>query len=173
MPGSRSDSREYTDAASRKCFVATASRYNQPFELGEVGGAVGYPAYLKPFDGGQWVGVTRVGSPEELQARYDESGQRLMHLQAAVEGFDVFARYGRIARFVGSLRRDPGRAIPVTITVGLDEENLACNRALAETLAAGGYDVELHESPGGHDWPLWRRQLKARLPELLERAWST
>ena len=84
-----------------------------------------------------------------------------------------FARYGRIARFVGSLRRDPGRAIPVTITVGLDEENLACNRALAETLAAGGYDVELYESPGGHDWPLWRRQLKARLPDLLERAWST
>ena len=72
-----------------------------------------------------------------------------------------------------SLRRDPGRPIPVTITVGLDEENLANNRALAETLASGGYDVELHESPGGHDWPVWRRQLKARLPELLERAWST
>jgi enterochelin esterase-like enzyme len=84
-----------------------------------------------------------------------------------------FPRYGRIARFVGSLRRDPGRPIPVTITVGLDEENLANNRALAETLAAGGYDVELHETRGGHDWPMWKRQLKARLPDLLERAWST
>jgi enterochelin esterase-like enzyme len=84
-----------------------------------------------------------------------------------------FARYGRIARFVGSLRREPGRPIPVTITVGLDEENLANNRALAETLAASGYDVELHETRGGHDWPVWKRQLKARLPDLLERAWST
>jgi len=84
-----------------------------------------------------------------------------------------FSRYARIARFVGSLRRDPGRPIPVTITVGLDEENLDNNRALAETLAAGGYDVELHETRGGHDWPMWKRQLKARLPDLLERAWST
>ena len=84
-----------------------------------------------------------------------------------------FPRYGRIARFVGSLRRDPGRPIPVTITVGLDEENLANNRALAETLAGSGYDVELHETSGGHDWPVWKRQLKARLPDLLERAWST
>jgi enterochelin esterase-like enzyme len=84
-----------------------------------------------------------------------------------------FPRYGRIARFVGSLRRDPGRPIPVTITVGLDEENLACNRALAETLALRGYDVELHEVPGGHEWPVWRRALKSRLPNLLERAWST
>ena len=40
-------------------------------------------------------------------------------------------------------------------------------------LAGHGYDVELHETSGGHDWPLWRRQLKARLPDLLERAWST
>ena len=84
-----------------------------------------------------------------------------------------FPRYGRIARFVGSLRRDPGRPIPVTITVGLDEQNLANNRALAQALAAGGYDVELHETSGGHDWPMWRRQLEARLPDLLERACST
>jgi enterochelin esterase-like enzyme len=85
----------------------------------------------------------------------------------------AFARYGRIARFVGSLGRNPGRPIPVTITVGLDEPNLDNNRALAETLERGGYAVELHESPGGHDWSVWRRQLKARLPDLMERAWST
>jgi hypothetical protein len=47
---------------------------------------------MKPFDGGQWVGVSRVGSPEELQQAYDESGERMMHLQAALEDFDVFAR---------------------------------------------------------------------------------
>ena len=47
---------------------------------------------MKPFDGGQWVGVSRVGSPDELRARYDESGERMMHLQTALEGFDVFVR---------------------------------------------------------------------------------
>jgi hypothetical protein len=90
-------------------FYATAARYNQPFELGEVGAAVGYPAYLKPIDGGQWVGVTRVGSPEELRACYDESGERLMHLQAAIEGFDVFARSLSIGGETMVMRFEPDR----------------------------------------------------------------
>ena len=53
---------------------------------------IGYPLFMKPYDGGQWVGVSRDPRPRELHRAYDESGQRLMHLQAAVEGFDVFAR---------------------------------------------------------------------------------
>ena len=47
---------------------------------------------MKPFDGGQWVGVTRIRDRQELHAVYDASGERLMHLQASVEDFDVFAR---------------------------------------------------------------------------------
>src|SRR5919206_1210411 len=73
-------------------FADVASKYNAPFDLREIGARIGYPLYMKPFDGGQWVGVTRVRSPEELRLRYDESGERLMHLQAAVEPMDVFAR---------------------------------------------------------------------------------
>jgi hypothetical protein len=73
-------------------FQPTAERYNLPFDLEEIAGRVGYPLYMKPFDGGQWVGVTRVRDPQELHAVYDASGERLMHLQAAVEDFDVFAR---------------------------------------------------------------------------------
>jgi hypothetical protein len=73
-------------------FPDVASRYNAPFDLHEIGERVGYPLYMKPFDGGQWVGVSRVGSSDELQNAYDESGERMMHLQAALEDFDVFAR---------------------------------------------------------------------------------
>jgi hypothetical protein len=73
-------------------FPTTAARYNLPFDLEDVGSAVGYPLYLKPFDGGQWRGVTRARDPRELRRRYDESGQQLMHVQAAVDGFDVFSR---------------------------------------------------------------------------------
>ena len=47
---------------------------------------------MKPFDGGAWVGVTRIADREALHRAYDESGRRLMHLQAAVDGYDVFAR---------------------------------------------------------------------------------
>ena len=73
-------------------FQPTAERYNAPFDLGAIAERIGYPLFMKPFDGGQWVGVTRIGGPAELFPRYDESGQRLMHLQASLEAFDVFAR---------------------------------------------------------------------------------
>jgi len=73
-------------------FPDVASRYNASFDLEEIGAAIGYPLYMKPFDGGQWVGVSRVGSPDELRRAYDESGARMMHVQRALEDFEVFAR---------------------------------------------------------------------------------
>ena len=88
-------------------FADVASKYNAPFDLREIGERVGYPLYMKPFDGGQWVGVTRIASAEELQARYDESGERLMHLQAAVDGFDVFVRSLSIGAETMSMHFDP------------------------------------------------------------------
>jgi hypothetical protein len=73
-------------------FQYMAERYNQPFDLGAIAAKIGYPLFMKPFDGGQWVGVSRIKNQAELHRAYDESGERLMHLQASVEGFDVFAR---------------------------------------------------------------------------------
>jgi hypothetical protein len=48
--------------------------------------------FMKPYDGGAWVGVTRMEGPDDLHAAYDQSGQRLMHLQKAVDGYHVLAR---------------------------------------------------------------------------------
>jgi hypothetical protein len=73
-------------------FEYMAAKYNQPFDLGAIAEKIGYPLFMKPYDGGQWVGVSRIKNRDELIKAYDESGQRLMHLQASVEGFDVFAR---------------------------------------------------------------------------------
>jgi hypothetical protein len=73
-------------------FVHMAERYNPEFDLEEIGAAVGYPLFMKPFDGGMWVGVTRITTPEELRFAYEHSGERLMHVQASVEDFDVFTR---------------------------------------------------------------------------------
>ena len=64
---------------------------------------------MKPFDGGQWVGVSRVGSPDELRARYDESGERMMHLQTALEDFDVFVRSLSIGAETMSMWFDPSK----------------------------------------------------------------
>jgi hypothetical protein len=70
----------------------TAARYNRPFDLEATAATVGYPLWMKPYDGGAWVGVSKIRSPAELHSAYDASGERLMHLQASVEGYDVFAR---------------------------------------------------------------------------------
>jgi hypothetical protein len=90
-------------------FPTTAARYNRPFDLDEIGGYVGYPLYLKPFDGGQWRGVSRASSPNELRRRYDESGEQLMHVQTAVDGFDVFARSLSIGAETKVMWFDPER----------------------------------------------------------------
>jgi hypothetical protein len=73
-------------------YAYTSSRYNQPFDLEATAASVGYPMFMKPYDGGAWVGVTKIRNPAELHSAYDASGERLMHLQAAVENYDVFAR---------------------------------------------------------------------------------
>jgi hypothetical protein len=90
-------------------FQVTAERYNAQFDLGELGAKVGYPLFMKPFDGGQWVGVSRVADEDELYARYDESGERLMHIQHALEDFDVFVRSLSIGAETMSMWFDPSR----------------------------------------------------------------
>jgi hypothetical protein len=82
----------YKDPPENSRFQYTAARYNRSFDLSELAEQIGYPLFMKPYDGGQWIGVSRIRDRDELHRAYDESGQRLMHLQASVEGFDVFAR---------------------------------------------------------------------------------
>jgi len=88
-----------------------ASRYNPPFDIERVAEQIGYPLYMKPFDGGQWVGVTRIANATALHAQYDASGERLMHLQAAVDDFDVFARSLSIGAETIVMRFDPDAAM--------------------------------------------------------------
>jgi hypothetical protein len=85
----------------------TLESYARMFELADIGEKVGYPAFLKPYDGGAWVGVSRVDSYEELQAAYDASGTRIMHLQEAIEPFDIFVRALGVGPQVNVIRYDP------------------------------------------------------------------
>ncbi len=52
---------------------------------------VGFPAFLKPFDGGGWKNVSKVNSLEELWQEYNKSGTLCMTLQEGIE-FDQFVR---------------------------------------------------------------------------------
>ncbi|MCK6590554.1 MAG: hypothetical protein L6Q76_23580, partial [Polyangiaceae bacterium] len=52
---------------------------------------VGFPAILKPADGGGWRDVTVVRNPAELLRAYDASGQNVMTLQEFID-FDDYIR---------------------------------------------------------------------------------
>jgi hypothetical protein len=82
----------YKNPPEHAKWAYTAARYNRPFDLDAIAENMGYPMFMKPYDGGAWVGVTRIKNADDLHAAYDESGQRLMHLQKSVEGYDAFAR---------------------------------------------------------------------------------
>jgi enterochelin esterase family protein len=82
-----------------------------------------------------------------------------------------FPRYRRITRFVGTVLRGGGddpRPIPVAITCGSAEENLANNRAVAAALREQSYPVWVGEVRDGHNWTAWRDSFHPHLPVLLE-----
>lgn len=71
---------------------STLDRYAKLFDLGAIGAELGYPLFMKPYDGGAWKGVTRIDDEQALRTAYDESGTLVMHLQKAVHPFDCFVR---------------------------------------------------------------------------------
>src|SRR5262245_10337736 len=54
---------------------------------------VGFPAFLKPFDGGGWRDVHKVNSREEFFAAYDQTRTLCMTLQTAVNFKEYFRCY--------------------------------------------------------------------------------
>ncbi len=52
---------------------------------------VGFPAFLKPFDGGGWKNVSKIHSLEELWTEYNQTGTLCMTLQEGIE-YDQFVR---------------------------------------------------------------------------------
>jgi hypothetical protein len=99
----------YKNPPDHAKYAYTAQRYNVPFDLDAVAAPIGYPMYMKPFDGGGWRGVSRIKNAEELHRAYNESGGMLMHLQAAVEDYDIFARTLSIGAETMVMSFDPGQ----------------------------------------------------------------
>ena len=70
----------------------TLKRYAKLFDLGDIGDQMGYPLFMKPYDGGAWVGVTAIKDRQALLDAYNQSGTRVMNLQKGVVPFDTFVR---------------------------------------------------------------------------------
>ena len=62
-----------------------------PIDWDGVVNYVGFPAFLKPFDGGGWKNVSKINSLEELWYEYNQTGTLCMTLQEGIE-YDQFVR---------------------------------------------------------------------------------
>src|ERR687897_3025302 len=70
----------YKNPVDNARWAYTSGRYNRGFDLDRIAEEIGFPLYMKPFDGGGWRGGSRVSDPDEPHRSYDESGEMLMHL---------------------------------------------------------------------------------------------
>lgn len=100
--------KEYEESADLQ---STLDKYAKLFDLGDIGDQIGYPLYMKPYDGGAWVGVTAINNREELHHAYNESGTRVMNLQKGVVPNDAFVRCVGLGPQFRFVNYDPGAAL--------------------------------------------------------------
>jgi hypothetical protein len=112
----------YKNPVDNARYAYTAARYNRPFDLDDIARQIGYPLFMKPFDGGAWRGVSRIRNPAELHAAYDASGEMLMHLQKAVD-YDIFARSLSVGAETMVMRFQPEQ--PMHLRYAVDHDFLS------------------------------------------------
>lgn len=121
--------KEYPDEGDNK---VTVQRYNDLFSLDRVGESVGYPSFMKPYDGGAWRGVKKLDDRGELHAAYDDSAKQLMHLQQAVDPFDLFVRGIGIGPQVNCIKYDPSAPLHARYVVDFNFLNGAEWKTLSQ-----------------------------------------
>ena len=81
-----------------------------------------------------------------------------------------FSGFGAVTAFVAGVdgpRRAGDRAVPVGMTCGVLEENLANNEAMAATLRRLGHPVALTQVRDAHNYTAWRDAWQPNLTELI------
>ena len=146
----------YARALRRSVIAALISRFATTARIG-MGTSLGALAMLH----------AHCRYPDAFDALFLQSGSFFCPAFDAHER--RFPHYRRIVRFVaaahsGSLRV---RTIPVVLTCGQIEENVANNRLMTQVLRADGYQASLHEVPDMHNYTAWRDAFDPHLTRLL------
>jgi glutathione synthase/RimK-type ligase-like ATP-grasp enzyme len=80
-------------ATSRHPICSRRSRrYAKLFDLGAIGKKLGYPLFMKPYDGGGWRAVSRATTRQALKPAYEESGKTGDAPAGRGAPFDSFVR---------------------------------------------------------------------------------
>jgi enterochelin esterase-like enzyme len=84
-----------------------------------------------------------------------------------------FSRFGQVTVYVADVPRTiPSETVPIVMTCGQAEENLANNRQMAAMLRKQGYDVALVEVADAHNYVGWRDAFDPALTTLLRTVWT-
>ena len=134
--------------------LATRARIGMGTSLGGLAMLHAYCRYPDAFDG------LFLQSGSFFSPRFDAHERR-------------FPYYQRVVRFVADV--DAGAqpvhcrtgAVPVVLTCGAIEENVANNRLMARSLRARGYPAELAEVPDMHNYTAWRDAFHPHLTRLV------
>jgi hypothetical protein len=107
---------------------------------------IGFPAFIKPFDGGGWRGVSRVNNREELMEKYDASGTECMVLQEYVPFTHYVRSYCIGKKDVCPMPYDPIFQRYLVVDNYLDPEmDARVRRETIQINEALGYDINTVE----------------------------
>ncbi len=109
--------KSYTDVPD---LDRTLKSYAKLFDLERIGEEVGYPLFMKPYDGGGWIGVTKIDDAKELAQAYETSGNLVMHLQHGVVPYDAFVRCVGLGPQVRTVRYAPSAPLHDRYTMDMD-----------------------------------------------------
>ncbi len=120
-----------------------------PMNWEKVFDFVGFPAYMKPHDGGGWKSVYKVNNPEELFAAHSETGNLVMMLQEEIKFESYFRCYCIGGKHVHIMQYEPrnphhlryvldGPAVDKKLLATIEDYVLKLNKAL-------GYDFNTAE----------------------------
>jgi hypothetical protein len=137
----------------------TLTRYAKLFDLGVLGKTVGYPLFMKPYDGGGWKGVSRIDDEQTLKSAYDASGKLVMHLQQAVDPYDSFVRCIGLGPQTRLVKYDASAPLHDRYTMAKDFVSAEEAQLLRETTltinAFFGWDFNSCESLRGASDGVW------------------
>ena len=116
----------------------TLVRYARLFDIGELGDKLGYPMFVKPYDGGGWRSVGKADDEAALREAYEHSDTEVMHVQAGVIPHDAFIRSIGLGPQVLHVSYDPGAPLHDRYrehhTGGLSEADFATLRKVTLTI---------------------------------------
>ncbi|MGO4597655.1 alpha/beta hydrolase [Terrabacter sp. 2RAF25] len=160
-PGARNEryaaNPDWADALARHVLPTIETAYALAGRPTLMGASLGALASLQ----------TEWRHPGTFGALFLQSGS---FFRKRVDDEEDFEFWDRVTAFVAGVRRARRRRTDarIVMTCNLDEGNLTNNRQMAQTLAATGHDVVLHELPGRHDWRDWESAFDPFLLTLLQ-----